>query len=785
MLILQVAAINRIILGAGNDLQIYHDGSHSYIQDSGTGVLKLLGSGVSIQNATGSENIATFAENGSVNLYFNNALKFTTISTGVNITGQIDADTGRILKGSEGLYFSAGGDSANGRELQFTSSNGGSNGSKHQINARSSNGVLSLATANVDALTIDNTQNATFAGSVDVTSGASLGSGLQVNRTGHPSLSIITGGNTNAYIGIAPSGGTYVNAITISDTGNSTFAGDVTVQGATLNLPNSSYQITGGSAIGDLRFVAPRYRFYEDTISGTPVLQLDGGNVTVGSKMIAPKLSIQNQINTSSAGLEINYENGDGTTTNFKNFYVRDGKNAILINVQGETKKTSIFGQVGIGAAAGSAMLDVRGDSDSSDIFVQLDNNKYGSTDTAGETKIGFGWLNHSGASIAAYKDGTVNRTGFKFYTEVGFNVETLAMQLTSAGNLEVTGDINILGDDINFSTSGFADINNTGTGAIRLRPSGTATALSLNATTSTFATNLEVIDPVSGNFAGEIKVGGNGSSRRLLLKQDTVLEYLIGASGSGSILKFGTGTGAAERMRITDGGNVGIGTDSPNNFGFLEKVLNVSAGSSSSTTLQQSGFILSGSSDANDANDFSYLSFTNYQSTLSNGRVAEIRVSKDGDVDTGSIGFYTSSGSGPAQRMRISGTGVVEITNGIKLGGTAAANLLDDYEEGAWTPVLGGTWTTDPTNITGHYTKIGRQVTVTMQFTGGAKSSSISGYFTGIPFNIIKNGTGSVSDSGVQNLGNCLFANTDRVWFTATNLGSGTVYVSGTYFAA
>jgi len=69
----------------------------------------------------------------------------------------------------------------------------------------------------------------TFAGSVDVTSGASYGSGLQISRTSHPSLSIITGGTSNAYIGIAPSGGTYIDAITISNTGNTTFAGNVVV----------------------------------------------------------------------------------------------------------------------------------------------------------------------------------------------------------------------------------------------------------------------------------------------------------------------------------------------------------------------------------------------------------------------------------------------------------------------------------------------------------------------------------------------------------------------------
>ena len=39
---------NKLQIGASQDLQIYHDGSHSYIQDTGTGHLKILGSTVQI-----------------------------------------------------------------------------------------------------------------------------------------------------------------------------------------------------------------------------------------------------------------------------------------------------------------------------------------------------------------------------------------------------------------------------------------------------------------------------------------------------------------------------------------------------------------------------------------------------------------------------------------------------------------------------------------------------------------------------------------------------------------
>ena len=84
---------------------------------------------------------------------------------------------------------------------------------------------------------------------------------------------------------------------------------------------------------------------------------------------------------------------------------------------------------------------------------------------------------------------------------------------------------------------------------------------------TTSPSVNLEVIDPVSGNFAGAITVGGNGSNRRLILEQTDVLTYRMGGTGTNSITQLvsagsaGTGTVA---MTIDESQNVGIGTSAP-----------------------------------------------------------------------------------------------------------------------------------------------------------------------------------------------------------------------------
>jgi hypothetical protein len=76
--------------GTGGDLRIYHaaDGSHSYIQDTGTGELRFISNGPAIrfgQDLT--ETYAVFNNDGSVELWYDNSKKFETLGAGVTVTG--------------------------------------------------------------------------------------------------------------------------------------------------------------------------------------------------------------------------------------------------------------------------------------------------------------------------------------------------------------------------------------------------------------------------------------------------------------------------------------------------------------------------------------------------------------------------------------------------------------------------------------------------------------------------------------------------------------------------
>ena len=84
---------NKAIFGASSDLQIFHDGQHSYISDQGSGNLKILGAAdVRIVKSDDSELSAKFVMDGAVELYHNNVKTFETTSAGIDVTGTVTAD---------------------------------------------------------------------------------------------------------------------------------------------------------------------------------------------------------------------------------------------------------------------------------------------------------------------------------------------------------------------------------------------------------------------------------------------------------------------------------------------------------------------------------------------------------------------------------------------------------------------------------------------------------------------------------------------------------------------
>jgi len=173
-----------------------------------------------------------------------------------------------------------------------------------------------------------------------------------------------------------------------------------------------------------------------------------------------------------------------------------------------------------------------------------------------------------------------------------------------------------------------------------------------------------------------------------------------------------GTAAGAitfTERMRITDTGNVGIGTAAP------ARPLSVAGIGKFTRTLTLG---------ANDGT-------TSFSVYMANEAFAN-------NADTTQFSIGTASGSNIPIIFATNAAERVRVTdNGLTFNGdTAAANALDDYEEGTWTP------TSDSAGYTisaasGSYTKIGRQVVIrgSVEFSAVDASSTSLFIFLGLPF--------------------------------------------------
>jgi hypothetical protein len=86
---------NKAIFGAGSDLEIYHDGSNSYITDNGTGNLRLKATSLRVQSASGNTYLNA-TNGGSVDIFHNNTQKLATTSTGIDVTGGVNYTSGTL-----------------------------------------------------------------------------------------------------------------------------------------------------------------------------------------------------------------------------------------------------------------------------------------------------------------------------------------------------------------------------------------------------------------------------------------------------------------------------------------------------------------------------------------------------------------------------------------------------------------------------------------------------------------------------------------------------------------
>jgi hypothetical protein len=186
--------------------------------------------------------------------------------------------------------------------------------------------------------------------------------------------------------------------------------------------------------------------------------------------------------------------------------------------------------------------------------------------------------------------------------------------------------------------------------------------------------------------------------------------------------------------MTINNTGNVGIGTSTPTSN------LTISESNAISSTGYAASQLLTINQQDNTANRVAALSFT----FGSDDRGPAIYAQNTSA--TGGVGDLLFAPSYNTESVRMLSSGGITFN-----GDTAAANALDDYEEGTWTPAYtfdAGTFSGGYAAQLGHYTKVGRIVTASFYF--NTSSVNLSGIDLGTALKIGGLPFSSASSSGM-----------------------------------
>ena len=348
---------------------------------------------------------------------------------------------------------------------------------------------------------------------------------------------------------------------------------------------------------------------------------------------------------------------------------------------------------------------------------------------------------------LKAGGDGTgTTQSTLKFTSYDG----TLSAQINFNG---IDGNLYINATNSQISLTSQINFVQGGSTTLRLETTGDIThqgnIMALNAQQSfnnnplyTFKFQGKITGPSGGSFTFEEFANIKGGKENAT--ENDKAGYLSFTTG----IADGTLT---ERLRISSGGNVGIG-------GITSPTYRIEA----NTTSGGNGIKILRGGDS---------MFEEFQGTTG---VVSLAASGSG----GSFSFRTGTTVGTTTpRLTISSGGVVSIPNGIVFnnnttGGTPNATgvTLNDYEEGTWTPSLLDA--TSTTIYSASYVRIGKKLIIECYVTNITNTSSSGSTFTitGLPFSRNQSGTSESFGGGSISLNNGLDLSNYRLLIGGTS---------------
>ena len=816
----------KLFLGSSSDLQLFHDGSNSYIKDVGTGNLFIDSDGASVaitsQGAT--ENMGIFAVNGAVDLYYNNTKRFETTNTGTNVIG-VHVDDGATHDGdvtftgaaanvvwdksADDLIFNDNAKAAFGTSSDLTIYHDGSD----SYLADTGTGNLNLLSSKAQILNAaGNEAMAKFIadGAVEL-----YHNNVKTFETTSGGNKSIKAGQNDFILGSSDAGGVYL--LLDGDSNGDASGSDYSyiAHDTSGNLQIAADNPAGNAAVifsSGTGTAAMRIDSTGRLLIGTASNQHNGGDLLqVAAESSAASLSLNrytanahpsyiNFFKSRNASLSGQTVVQDGDTLGLLAFYGSDGSDRALgaeicAQVDGSPGSDDMPSRLVFRTSAdGSQSPTERMRIDSSG-RVMIGTSTEGHADTddltiAGSAHTGItirSGENHSGSIY--FSDATSGAGEYKGYIQYDQQNDNLRLGCDSDTVLWLHADKKLsVGEDSTgygqwfFSNRGSSGADATGgdRGLVVYSDTGYTnnTVLSNDDWTLKLANGAYAGTGVSGNTGTVVKLLFNGATSNGWNAYGAVGLDVQGTSGGKGDLFFNTGgtTDGNERMRIKYTGNIGIGESAP------DCKLHVNAGSADDALKLES---------TDNAVNLILTDAACYSSIQQNNDMLNINSDPGSTVSASTIRFNIDGvnvGTFLNNQFRLGSNSA-----GLQFNGdTAAANALDDYEEGTWTPAAtSGTFTT----ATGTYTKIGRKVTALFVVEVHTTTSGNYMQLNGLPFvnggnagenmgSITYNETGNVMRMYVSGGGTAvLFWNDSTSFFTYANCSGDRVRGGVTYF--
>jgi len=394
-----------------------------------------------------------------------------------------------------------------------------------------------------------------------------------------------------------------------------------------------------------------------------------------------------------------------------------------------------------------------------------------GVNNSSGVIKFGIGStatekmrIDSSGNVLVGGDSVTATSNPAKTYSKTGFGIISandehlggirLSSSTTNSMIIQADPDAARVNSFIAFEIDGNEDIRINSSGQVGIGTSSPAHLLHLavdsGAGSPTIALERTDTTVSSTNTIGNIVfLAGEDGTEDTVAQISAVAEENFTSTSSATGIFFNTtpsgSTSSTERMRIDSSGtfmvaktsassnNVGFETSSTGNTAITRSggqplLLNRQTDDGNIILLRKNGSDVG--SIGTDATDI-------YIGTTDTG----IRFN---DAVNGVLPYNTSTGTQTDATLDLGFSSVrwkdLYLSGGVYVGGTAAANHLDDYEEGTWTPVIRGAGVAGSYTYSlgyGVYTKIGRQVTISFFLQNITEVSAGTAYLqiTGCPF--------------------------------------------------